>query len=150
MTKEQAIELINKSKLYFVSITNYDVDDIVNLIKKYKQLYNVNYVFFDYLSETLKITSSATKKTRVQGLRTDQILLQFSSSLKDVAKQLNIYIWTSSQLSGDYKNAKELDASYLRSAKSLSDKIDAGSIMMPTRECDQEVIDSYCAKGFEN
>lgn len=146
---DKAIELINKSKLYFVSITNYDVDDIVNLIKKYKQLYNVNYVFFDYLSETLKITSSATKKTRVQGLRTDQILLQFSSSLKDVAKQLNIYIWTSSQLSGDYKNAKELDASYLRSAKSLSDKIDAGSIMMPTRECDQEVIDSYCAKGFE-
>ena len=52
-------------------------------------------------------------------------------------------------MSGDYKNAKELDAGYLRSAKSLSDKIDVGAILMPVREMDQPVVDSYCAKGFE-
>ena len=146
---DHAIDLIDKSSLYFVSITNYDTDDILNIIRKYNQLYNVNYVYFDYLSETLKILSESTKKTRVSGLRTDQILLQLSSALKDCAKQLGIFIWTASQLSGDYKNAKELDNSYLRSAKSLSDKVDIGSIMMPTREIDQPVIDSYCSKGFE-
>lgn len=146
---KKAVKLLSKSHLYFVSITNYDTDDIINLIKKYKQIYNVNYVFFDYLSETLKILSEGTRKTRVSGLRTDQILLQLSSALKDIAKQLGIYIWTASQLSGDYKNAKELDNSYLRSAKSLSDKVDVGTIMMPVREIDQPVIDSYCSKGFE-
>ena len=146
---DKAIGLLEQSKLYFVSITNYDVNDIVNIIKKYKQLYNVNYVFFDYLGETLKITSSATRQTKVQGLRTDQILLMFSSALKDTAKTLGIYIWTASQLSGDFKNAKDLDASYLRSAKSLADKVDVGCILMPVRELDQPIIDSYCARGFE-
>ena len=146
---DKAIELIEQSKLYFVSITNYDVNDIVNIIKKYKQLYNVGYVFFDYLGETLKIVSSTAKQTRVQGLRTDQILLMFSSILKDLAKTLGIYIWTASQLSGDFKNAKDLDASYLRSAKSLADKVDVGCILMPVRELDQPIIDSYCARGFE-
>lgn len=146
---DKAIDLLEKSKLYFVSITNYDIDDIVNIIKKYKQLHNVNYVFFDYLGETLKITSAATRQTRVQGLRTDQILLMLSSALKDTAKTLGIYIWTASQLSGDYKNAKELDATYLRSAKSIADKVDVGSILMPVREADQPIIDSYCARGFE-
>jgi len=146
---DRAIELIEQSNLYFVSITNYDVNDIINIIKKYKQLYNVNYVIFDYLGETLKITSSAARQTKVQGLRTDQILLMFSSALKDAAKTLGIYIWTASQLSGDYKNAKDLDASYLRSAKSLADKVDVGCILMPVREIDQSIIDSYCARGFE-
>ena len=146
---KKAAKLLGKAKLYFVSITNYDTDDIINLIKKYKQIYGVNYIFFDYLSETLKILSEGTRKTKVAGLRTDQILLQLSSALKDIAKQLGVYIWTASQLSGDFKNAKELDNSYLRSAKSLSDKVDVGTIMMPVREIDQPVIESYCAKGFE-
>lgn len=146
---DRAIDLIEKSNLRFVSITNFDVDDITSIIKKYKQLYNVDYVFFDYIGETLKITSSATKQTRVQGLRTDQILLMLTSALKDLAKTLGIYIWSATQLSGDFKNAKELDASYLRSAKSIADKVDAGLILMPVREMDQDVINTYCAKGFE-
>jgi len=146
---DKAIDLIEKSNLYFVSITNYDIDDITNIIKKYKQLHNVNYVYFDYLGETLKITSGAAKQAKVQGLRTDQILLMFASALKDVAKTLGIYIWTASQLSGDYKNAKELDAGYLRSAKSIADKVDVGAILMPVREQDQNPIASYCGKGFE-
>ena len=140
---DKAITLLEKSNLYFVSITNYDTDDIITIIKKYKQIYDVNYVFFDYLGETLKITSSATRQTRVQGLRTDQVLLMLSSALKDAAKTLGIYIWTASQLSGDYKNAKDLDASYLRSAKSIADKVDAGAILMPIRESDMPIIESY-------
>lgn len=146
---DRAIKDIEESHLYFVSMTNYDSDDIINEIKKYKMEKDVRYVFFDYLGETLKITSSITKQTRVQGLRTDQVLLMLSSALKDAAKTLGIYIWTASQLSGDYKNAKELDAGYLRSAKSIADKVDVGSIIMPVREMDQPVIESYITKGFE-
>ena len=146
---DHAIELLEKSNLYFVSITNFDIDDIVNTIKKYKQLHDVNYVYFDYLGESLKLTAGAARQTRVQGLRTDQVLLMFASALKDLAKTLNIYIWTSTQLSGDYKNAKELDAGYLRSAKSIADKVDVGSILMPIREQDKPAIQDYLAKGFE-
>jgi replicative DNA helicase len=146
---DKAIELIEKSNLRFVSVTNFDTDDIIDIIKKHKQLYDVNYVFFDYLGENLKITASVSRQAKVAGLRTDQILLMMAASLKDTAKTLGIYIWTASQLSGDYKNAKELDAGYLRSAKSIADKVDVGTITMPIREQDNEVINAYCAKGFE-
>lgn len=144
----RAGQLIADSHLYMAAITNYDMDDIINLIKKYHQVYNVNYIYYDYLSETLKIMAEGSRKTKMS-LRTDQVLLGMITQLKDCAKQLNVFIWTATQLSGDYKNAKELDAGFLRSAKSLSDKIDVGSILMPVREMDQSVIDAYCAKGFE-
>jgi len=146
---DKAIDLIEQSNLYFEGITNFDIDDITNIIKKYKQLYDVNYVFFDYLGETLKITASVTRQSRLQGMRTDQILLMFSSALKDTAKKLGIFIWTASQLSGDYRTAKELDEAYLRSAKSIADKVDVGMIIMPVREMDRPIIDTYCAHGFE-
>lgn len=147
---DKAIALIEKSNLFFVSITNFDADDIKNIIKKYHQVEKVDYVYFDYLGESLKITATASRQSGVKNLRTDQILLMFASQLKDLAKTLNIYIWTATQLSGDYKNAKQLDASYLRSAKSISDKCDAGYILMPVNpEVDQPIIDTWCTKGFE-
>ena len=145
----KAIKLMQKAKLYFVSISNYDIDDIENLIKKYYQLYNVKYVFYDYLSTTLKIMAEGAKKSRISGLREDQILLMFTTRLKDLAKLLGISIFTATQLSGDWKNAKEADQQLLRGAKAISDKTDCSSILLPVREADKAVIDSYCAKGFE-
>lgn len=144
----KAGKLVLESHLYMAAITNYDMDDIINVIKKYNQIYNCDYIYYDYLSETLKIMAEGTRRTKMP-LRTDQVLLSMITQLKDCAKQLNIFIWTATQLSGDYKNAKELDAGFLRSAKSLSDKIDVGAILMPVREMDQPAIDAYCAKGFE-
>lgn len=147
---DKAIELIEKANLYFVSITNYDADDISGIIRKYKQLYDVDYVYFDYLGETLKTTSSFTRKTHVKELRTDQILLMMSSTLKDLAKTLGIYIWTATQLSGNYKDDDILDSAYLRSAKSLADKIDCGAIIVPVRPKDDPVIDQWMQrKQFE-
>lgn len=147
----KAVALIEQSanRFFFVSITNFDSDDVINTIKSYYMTRHVNYVFFDYLSESIKMLAEGTRKTKVQGLRTDQILLQMSTALKDCAKQLNIYIWTATQLSGDYKNVKEADSTSLRGAKSLADKTDCASILLPIREMDQSVIDTYCAKGFE-
>jgi replicative DNA helicase len=146
---DKAISLINDADFYFVGITNYDADDIAAIIKKYHQLYDVSYVYFDYLGETLKLTSSLSRRTKVQEIRTDQILLMFSSILKDLAKTLNIFIWTASQLSGNYKDDDILDAAYLRSAKSLADKVDCGLIIVPVRPKDQPVIDAYAQKQFK-
>ena len=146
---DKAISLIDDADFYFVGITNYDADDIAAIIKKYHQLYDVSYVYFDYLGETLKLTSSLSRRTKVQEIRTDQILLMFSSILKDLAKTLNIFIWTASQLSGNYKDDDILDAAYLRSAKSLADKVDCGLIIVPVRPKDQPVIDAYAQKQFK-
>ena len=148
---DKAIDLIEASKerFFFVSITNFDSDDVINTIKTYYMNKHVSYVFFDYLSESIKMLAEGTRKTKVQGLRTDQILLQMSTALKDCAKQLNIYIWTATQLSGDYKNVKEADSTSLRGAKSLADKTDCAAILLPVREMDNPVVETYCAKGFE-
>mgnify|MGYP004566557407 FL=1 len=146
---KKARAIIKKAPLYFVSITDYDIDDIENLIKQYHLQRNVDYIYYDYLSTTIKIMSESSRKTKMSGLREDQILLSFVTRLKDLAKTLDVGIWTATQLSGDWKNAKEADQQLLRGARSISDKPDCCSILLPVRENDKPIIDSYCSKGFE-
>lgn len=149
----RAANIIKEANLYFVSISNYDIDDIENLIKEYANTYGVEYVFYDYLSTTLKIMAEGSRKTKMAGLREDQILLMFCTRLKDLARSANICIWTSTQLSGNWKEAKEADQQLLRGAKAISDKTDCSSILLPVREADKAVIESWIgknekAKGF--
>ena len=144
----KAASLVKNSNFKLVSITNYNTEDLISVIKKYHQLYQTEYVFYDYLSENVKILAETTSKTKT-ALRTDQILLMMITALKDCAKLLDIFIMTATQVSGDVKNAKELDSSFLRSAKSLADKVDCASILMPVRDIDNDAITAYCNKGFE-
>ena len=145
----KAKELIKKANLYFVSISDYDVEDIENIVKKYYQLHGVHYVFFDYLSSSLKIMAEAAQKTRMGGLREDQILYMFATRLKELCNRLKIFMWTSTQLSGDWKNVKEADQQLLRGAKAMADKFDGGAVLLPVRESDKPVIAAHVAKGFE-
>ena len=144
-----AAHLLENASLYFTRISNYSVDDIENIIKKYYQMYGVSYFFFDYLASSMKIMAEGAMKTRISGLREDQILLMFITRLKELCIQLNIFIWTATQLSGEWKSAKDADQQLLRGAKAISDKVDNGAILLPVRESDKAVIASHITKGFE-
>lgn len=145
---DRAIKLLNESNFDYVSISNYNMDEIEGLIKEYYVTKGVCYFFYDYISTTIKIMSEGASKSKLGSLREDQILLMFCTRLKDLCKALHIFIWSATQLSGDWKNAKEADQQLLRGAKSLSDKIDIGSILLPVRESDKLIIEQYTTKGF--
>ena len=145
----KAAQLMKDAQLYFVRINDYNMDDIENIIKKYYQMYGVQYFFYDYLASSMRIMAEGASKTRISGLREDQILLMFITRLKELCIRLNIFIWTATQLSGEWKSAKEADQQLLRGAKSISDKVDNGAILLPVREADKSVIAAHIAKGFE-
>lgn len=145
----RAAQLMKNSQLYFVRISDYNMDDIENIIKKYYQMYGVQYFFYDYLASSIRILAEGANKTRISGLREDQILLMFITRLKELCIRLNIFIWTATQLSSDWKSAKEADQQLLRGAKAISDKVDNGAILLPVREADKSVIAAHIAKGFE-
>ena len=143
-----AASIIQESPLFFVEISNYDVNDIENIIKKYVLTKNVSYVFFDYVGTTQKILASSARSTKMSGLREDQILLMFMERLKNLAKILNIFIYTATQISGNWKEIKEADQQMIRGAKAIADKPDGGWVLLPVREADRMIIDQYLEKGF--
>lgn len=145
---DKAVGYIEAANLRIVRISNFNVEDIENVIKLHKHKYNVRYVFYDYIGTSLKIMAEASNKTNVKGLREDQILLMMATRIKELCNKLNIHVHAMTQVNGEWKNAKDADQNLLRGAKSLSDKVDIGYILLPIRESDNEVIEAYLRKGF--
>ena len=72
----------------------------------------------------------------------------FMERLKNLAKILNIFIYTATQISGNWKEIKEADQQMIRGAKAIADKPDGGWVLLPVREADRMIIDQYLEKGF--
>ena len=145
----KAAEYIAKSNLHFVQISDFDIDDIENIIRKYHYMYKVQYVFYDYLATSLKVISGVTSKARLGDMKEYQVLNMFGQRLKLLCNSLNIHIQTATQLTRDWKNKDNPDSDSLRGAYALGDQPDVASIMLPIRERDADVINEYLSRGFE-
>lgn len=146
---KKAAQYIAKSNLHFVQISDFDIDDIENIIRKYHFTYKVQYVFYDYLATSLKVITGVTSKARLGDMKEYQVLNMFGQRLKLLCNSLGIHIQTATQLTRDWKTKDNPDSDSLRGAYALGDQPDVASIMLPVRDRDRDVIDEYLAKGFE-
>lgn len=130
---QKAIEYLASSPLYIVHIPDFNIEDIKNIIKKYHREYGVRYVFFDYIMTSLRLMTEVNGRSGA-GLKEHQMLLVFSTELKTIAQQLDIFIFTASQLNGEAQMATYKDQNLLAGSKALANKLDVGIISMkPTK-----------------
>lgn len=135
----EAAKILQNSPLYIEELPDFSLKDIENRIKKNIRDNDVRYVTFDYIHTSLKILEEITRRSGGVKLREDNILFMLAIRLKDLCNEYGIFILTSTQLNGDYVNSKTPDQNLLRGAKSIADKIDWGSVLLPVT---QEDIDS--------
>ncbi len=136
----KAAEIMEKSPLWIEHLPNYDIPQVTSTIKRYTYEKKVKYVFFDYIHTTMKMLEEITSKVKGMALREDNMLLIFVTKLKDLANELGIFIYTSTQVNGDWENKKDGNQNLLRGAKAMADKLDIGSIVLPPTEEDLECL----------
>ena len=147
---KRAINIIENSPLYIRELPDFSMRDIENVIKLGIRKYSIRYICFDYIHSSMKILSEISGKAKVTGLREDNVLFMMSVRLKDIARQYDVFILTSTQVNGEYVEEKTFDQNLLRGAKAIADKVDAGMVMLPVTEQDRESIKLFCDKnGFE-
>lgn len=143
-----AIDLIEKGKLDIVQMSNFDLKDVENKIRKYKYTKDTQYLFFDYIHVSLKLLAQISSQVKGMSMREDSVLYMFSVMLKDLCNELNIFCFTSTQLNRSYETKEELNETSLRGAMSIADKLDAGMIAVrPTNE-ELETV-AGLGEGFE-
>ena len=144
---KQAIEYIESSPLYIVHIPDFSIEDIKNIIKKYNREFGVEYFFFDYISTSLRLMSEINGKSRM-GLKEHQLLLVFATELKTIAQQLDVFIFTASQLNGEAQMAVYKDQNLLAGSKALANKLDVGIISMRPSRSEQDKLESILQRKF--
>ena len=88
----------------------------------------VKYVFFDYIHTTASLVSQFTRN----GLREDVVLMLMANQLKQLAKDYNIFIFSSTQVNAAAMGNDEMefmDEKTIRGSKAVADKADIGYVM---------------------
>lgn len=96
----KAADLIQAAPLRLEFMPDYSMQDVERVIKYNILEHNISYIYFDYLQSTMKILAEISSQAKVK-IREDQILFLLSTKLKDIAVKYNVFIETSTQLSGD-------------------------------------------------
>jgi replicative DNA helicase len=142
----KAARILANSPIYIQELHDFSMQDIENTLKRGIREYGVKYLVLDYIHTSMKILSEISSKSQVSGLREDNILFLIGVKLKDLANEYGVFILSSTQLNGSWKEEKIPDQNMLRGAKSLGDKIDVGMIMLRTTSEDIEALDSILSK----
>lgn len=137
---DKAIEILHDSNIYFVTMPSSTNDKLKACIKEYATLHDVGYVVFDYVSQQSTVSSDIAKKNGV-ATRSDQVLADIVSNLKDIAVENNVAILTFCQTNANVNNQEILDAGCLAGSRAMQDKLDVGGIIMPLRRQEKEVAD---------
>lgn len=130
-----------KENFYIVQMPAPRIDLVKNLIREQVTLHNIEYVFFDYIF----ICPSLLSEFRGITLRNDEILLMFSTALKELAVELNVCMFTSTQVNANAdSNSNIRNESTIAGSRAIINKADIGMVMArPTKE----EIDFFASAG---
>lgn len=103
-------------------VTDPGVAKLKRMITNYIIEQGIEYVFYDY------IFTSPSLMAEFPSVREDVALMMLSNTLKELAAEYNIFIMTGSQVNGEWNKTTVRNATMLRGAKALADKIDVGII----------------------
>ena len=141
----KAGEIIHDSNLTICSMPNFTSKSLDRKIKEQVELNGVQYLVFDYM-EVQSELSAEYKNNSAVAPRQDLILLSLTSDLKRYAEDYKVGILTGMQLNDSWKEKSFIDESCLAGSKAAKNKIDCGSILIPTSylKKDLKVIEPYC------
>lgn len=144
---EEAIEILKKAPLFMTYIEDFSISDIEMKIEEYIVKENVQYVAFDYVQMTPKLSKTMSDNFGTT-LREDQILVHFSSALKGIAGRYGIFLESSTQLNRGSKEIENRDASSLRGGLATADKVDYGVLTFKVSQKEKDGLKHILQQGF--
>lgn len=138
---EQENKVLNQAKwvmkqfsknFILIRIPNPTIELVKTKIREKCLLNNVGYVFYDYIF----IGPALLNEFRGFGVRNDEVLLMMATALKDLAVELNVCVFTSTQVNSKADDNTEIrNEASLAGGRSTINKADNGMIMArPTKQ----------------
>ena len=131
---EQGKEIMKQfsSNFILVRIPNPTIDLVKTKVREKVLLHDIGYVFYDYIF----IGPALLNEFRGFGVRNDEVLLMMATALKDLAVELNVCVFTATQVNANADNNTNIrNESSLAGGRSTINKADNGMIMArPTKE----------------
>ena len=144
---EEAVILMKQGHLYCEYAEEFSTQWIKDVVRRYVVSKNIFALYFDYISENVGLYAESYRQTGTK-LRTDQILLSLSNTLKLIGNRYDLYVESSTQLNDNIKTDGNFDTSSIRGAKAIADKADGAIIGMKLTAKDYKKIEPILKSNF--
>jgi replicative DNA helicase len=123
-----AQEIVKKyaDRFTIIKMPNPTIESVKMLVRENCLLKNIDHVFYDYIF----IGPALLREFTGFNLRNDEVLLMFATALKDLAVELNVTMFTSTQVNSAADETKTIrNEASLSGGRSTINKADNGAIM---------------------
>jgi len=123
----QAIEIMKyyKNNLIIYHMPDPNVAQLNSNIRRLVITHKIRNLFFDYVHSSSQLLSEFSSLK----IREDVALLLLSTALKNIANELDIFVWSGTQVNASEQDADFADESVLRGSRAIGDKADFGSVL---------------------
>jgi replicative DNA helicase len=119
------------------------IELVKTLVRENCLVKNISYVFFDYIF----INPSLLATFQGFSLRNDEVLLMFATALKDLAVELNVAMFTSTQVNANADDNKNIrNEASLAGGRSTINKADNGCILARPAKEELETLEPIISK----
>ena len=137
---EQAKEIVKiyKDNFQIIRMPKPTIELAKTMIRENCLVHDIGYVFFDYIF----INPMLLAEFRGFNIRNDEALLMFSTALKDLAIELNVSVFTSTQVNAKIEDNRDIkNEGVIAGSRSIINKADNACVCSrPTNE-ELEVLD---------
>lgn len=142
---EKAMKLMDiyEDNFIITQMPDPNLNQIKSLIRKHYLIDGIENIFYDYIFSS----PSLLNEFRDLKIREDVILMMLSTTLKDLAAELDVFIMSATQVNGELEEKKGIkNQTCLRGAKSIADKVDVGCITMKVTQDELTTLDILIQK----
>lgn len=137
----QTLSIMKKYKgnLILVKMPNPTITLLKTKIREQVTLHDIKYCFYDYIF----ICPSILKEFNNFKLRNDEVLMMVAQALKDLAVELNIAVFTSTQVNANIKNSSSIrDEGTMQGGRATINKADNGMILARINKDEMELLET--------
>ena len=133
-----ALKIIEEYKDNFKieKISDPSISTLRSKITKYILNEHYYHIFYDYIFTSPALNSEFQKT----GLRDDVVLMMLSNTLKEIASDYNVFVYTGTQVSRGWEKTKFRNENYLAGSKAIGDKADFGTIAIKVDSDEHEIV----------
>ena len=140
---DKAINIMEQfsDNLTLIKIPNPTIELVKTMVRENCLTKGIGYVFYDYVF----IGPALLNEFRGFSLRNDEVLLMFATALKDLAVELNVAMFTSTQVNASADDNKNIrNEASLAGGRSTINKADNGAIMARPSNEELETLQPLC------
>lgn len=152
LTKEEdnrikkAIEILQDTQLHQEHNPNFSVSYLWKTAEEYKKQHDIIALGLDYIELNPSLIGEYTNNTKGMGVREDQVLLDLSTNLKNIAEDIDVFMMAFTQTTDEARRDGIRDQRAVKGARSLPNKADVGVVVFEPTKKELEKIDTIVAR----